>query len=260
MLSAHHLPHALRSSPNLPRPQWCEDHLASLPGSQGVHPYYDDFSTPCYDGGWRALVCRGVLLLALGQQCSVKCLAAAALLHPVASPTACATSLLPTRLVGEYTVIMSGSFLLTSPPCKPLFDVINSSTNLCRRAQRDHGWIFCVHRRRGLRVCALPLPVGGVESRGERKEGHPAVRGISCSAARLRGSACSMQLLMLLSARCPSHAPCNWLPLLCTAGLTSSSTPASAWSAAPARCRRAARTRRRPTWAPGTPPPRRAAR
>ncbi|PRW57977.1 generic methyltransferase isoform B [Chlorella sorokiniana] len=30
--------------------QWCEDHLASLPGSQGVHPYYDDFSTPCYDG------------------------------------------------------------------------------------------------------------------------------------------------------------------------------------------------------------------
>lgn len=30
--------------------QWCEDHIAALPGSYGVHPYYDDFSTPCYDG------------------------------------------------------------------------------------------------------------------------------------------------------------------------------------------------------------------
>lgn len=30
--------------------QWCEDYFASLPGSRGVHPYYDDFSTPCYDG------------------------------------------------------------------------------------------------------------------------------------------------------------------------------------------------------------------
>ena len=29
--------------------QWCEDHFNPLPGSR-VHPYYDDFSTPCYDG------------------------------------------------------------------------------------------------------------------------------------------------------------------------------------------------------------------
>ena len=29
--------------------QWCEDHFAALPGFR-VHPYYDDFSSPCFDG------------------------------------------------------------------------------------------------------------------------------------------------------------------------------------------------------------------
>lgn len=29
--------------------QWQEDHFNPLPGAK-VHPYYDDFSTPCYDG------------------------------------------------------------------------------------------------------------------------------------------------------------------------------------------------------------------
>jgi 5-histidylcysteine sulfoxide synthase/putative 4-mercaptohistidine N1-methyltranferase len=29
--------------------QWLEDHFHPLPGAR-VHPYYDDFSTPCYDG------------------------------------------------------------------------------------------------------------------------------------------------------------------------------------------------------------------
>lgn len=29
--------------------QWCEDHFNPLSGSR-VHPFYDDFSTPCYDG------------------------------------------------------------------------------------------------------------------------------------------------------------------------------------------------------------------
>jgi 5-histidylcysteine sulfoxide synthase/putative 4-mercaptohistidine N1-methyltranferase len=29
--------------------QWCEDHFNPLPGSR-VHRFYDDFSTPCYDG------------------------------------------------------------------------------------------------------------------------------------------------------------------------------------------------------------------
>ena len=38
-------PHCL-----IPRPQWCEDNIASLPNSLGVHPYYDDFTTPTFDG------------------------------------------------------------------------------------------------------------------------------------------------------------------------------------------------------------------
>eukprot|EP00240_Pyramimonas_obovata_P003370 CAMPEP_0118958176 /NCGR_PEP_ID=MMETSP1169-20130426/62490_1 /TAXON_ID=36882 /ORGANISM="Pyramimonas obovata, Strain CCMP722" /LENGTH=849 /DNA_ID=CAMNT_0006906289 /DNA_START=50 /DNA_END=2599 /DNA_ORIENTATION=+ len=29
--------------------QWCEDFFAALPGFK-VHPFYDDFSTPCFDG------------------------------------------------------------------------------------------------------------------------------------------------------------------------------------------------------------------
>ncbi len=29
--------------------QWLEDHFNPLPGAR-IHPYYDDFSTPCYDG------------------------------------------------------------------------------------------------------------------------------------------------------------------------------------------------------------------
>jgi 5-histidylcysteine sulfoxide synthase/putative 4-mercaptohistidine N1-methyltranferase len=29
--------------------QWIEDHFSPLPGAE-VHPYYDDFSSPCYDG------------------------------------------------------------------------------------------------------------------------------------------------------------------------------------------------------------------
>lgn len=29
---------------------WCEDYMASLPHSLGVHVFYDDFTTPCYDG------------------------------------------------------------------------------------------------------------------------------------------------------------------------------------------------------------------
>lgn len=29
--------------------QWCEDHFAALPGFK-IHPLYDDFSTPCFDG------------------------------------------------------------------------------------------------------------------------------------------------------------------------------------------------------------------
>ena len=35
---------------------WCEDWIAALPGSRGVHPFYDDFSTPCYDGQHAVIV------------------------------------------------------------------------------------------------------------------------------------------------------------------------------------------------------------
>jgi formylglycine-generating enzyme required for sulfatase activity len=29
---------------------WCEDFFSSLPEGYGVHEFYDDFSSPCYDG------------------------------------------------------------------------------------------------------------------------------------------------------------------------------------------------------------------
>jgi formylglycine-generating enzyme required for sulfatase activity len=29
--------------------QWCEDYFNALPGFN-IHPYYEDFSTPCFDG------------------------------------------------------------------------------------------------------------------------------------------------------------------------------------------------------------------
>ena len=29
---------------------WCEDWFSALPGGNGVHAFYDDFSSPCYDG------------------------------------------------------------------------------------------------------------------------------------------------------------------------------------------------------------------
>ncbi len=35
--------------------QWLEDHFNPLPGAK-VHPYYDDFSTPCYDGRHQLMV------------------------------------------------------------------------------------------------------------------------------------------------------------------------------------------------------------
>ncbi|MBK7234355.1 MAG: 5-histidylcysteine sulfoxide synthase [Sterolibacteriaceae bacterium] len=35
--------------------QWIEDHFNPLPGGE-VHPYYDDFSSPCYDGQHQMIV------------------------------------------------------------------------------------------------------------------------------------------------------------------------------------------------------------
>ena len=49
--------------------QWCEDHFASLPGSYGVHPYYDDFSTPCYDGQHNIIM--GGSFISTGDEASI---------------------------------------------------------------------------------------------------------------------------------------------------------------------------------------------
>ena len=50
-------------------PQWCEDHIASLPASRGVHPFYDDFTTPCYDGEHNVIL--GGSFVSTGDEASV---------------------------------------------------------------------------------------------------------------------------------------------------------------------------------------------
>eukprot|EP01025_Chloroclados_australasicus_P065776 TRINITY_DN8972_c0_g1_i4.p1 TRINITY_DN8972_c0_g1~~TRINITY_DN8972_c0_g1_i4.p1 ORF type:complete len:688 (-),score=79.71 TRINITY_DN8972_c0_g1_i4:406-2469(-) len=49
--------------------QWCEDFFAALPKSNGVHPYYDDFSTPCYDGQHNIIM--GGSFISTGQEASI---------------------------------------------------------------------------------------------------------------------------------------------------------------------------------------------
>lgn len=49
--------------------QWCEDRLAALPHSRGVHPMYDDFSTPCYDGEHQVIM--GGSFVSTGDEASV---------------------------------------------------------------------------------------------------------------------------------------------------------------------------------------------
>ncbi|KAL4441833.1 hypothetical protein ABPG77_003749 [Micractinium sp. CCAP 211/92] len=49
--------------------QWCEDNIASLPSSLGVHPYYDDFTTPCYDGEHNVIL--GGSFISTGDEASV---------------------------------------------------------------------------------------------------------------------------------------------------------------------------------------------
>lgn len=48
--------------------QWCEDHFHPLPGAQ-VHPYYDDFSTPCYDGKHQMIL--GGSFISIGDEASI---------------------------------------------------------------------------------------------------------------------------------------------------------------------------------------------
>ena len=47
--------------------QWCEDHLAALPGFK-VHRYYDDFSTPCFDGKHHVIL--GGSFVSIGDEAS----------------------------------------------------------------------------------------------------------------------------------------------------------------------------------------------
>ena len=48
--------------------QWLEDHFNPLPGTK-VHPYYDDFSTPCYDGQHQMI--RGGSWASTGDEASI---------------------------------------------------------------------------------------------------------------------------------------------------------------------------------------------
>jgi putative 4-mercaptohistidine N1-methyltranferase len=48
--------------------QWCEDHIAALPGFR-VHPLYDDFTSPCFDGEHNVIL--GGSFVSLGDEASV---------------------------------------------------------------------------------------------------------------------------------------------------------------------------------------------
>lgn len=48
--------------------QWCEDHFNPLPGSK-IHPYYEDFSSPCYDG--RHQMIMGGSFISTGDEATV---------------------------------------------------------------------------------------------------------------------------------------------------------------------------------------------
>ena len=47
---------------------WCEDHFHPLEGFR-IHPYYDDFSTPCYDG--KHLMILGGSFISTGDEATV---------------------------------------------------------------------------------------------------------------------------------------------------------------------------------------------
>jgi putative 4-mercaptohistidine N1-methyltranferase len=48
--------------------QWCEDHFHPLPGN-APHPYYDDFSVPCYDGEHQIIL--GGSFISSGDEASI---------------------------------------------------------------------------------------------------------------------------------------------------------------------------------------------
>ena len=48
--------------------EWTEDFFCALPGFQ-VHPYYEDFSTPCFDGLHHVI--QGGSFISTGNECSI---------------------------------------------------------------------------------------------------------------------------------------------------------------------------------------------
>ena len=48
--------------------QWCEDNFNSLPGFK-IHPYYTDFSTPCFDGKHQMML--GGSFISTGDEASI---------------------------------------------------------------------------------------------------------------------------------------------------------------------------------------------
>lgn len=48
--------------------EWTQDYFCALPGFQ-VHPYYEDFSTPCFDGLHNVI--QGGSFISTGNECSV---------------------------------------------------------------------------------------------------------------------------------------------------------------------------------------------
>ena len=48
--------------------EWTEDYFSALPGFT-VHPYYEDFSTPCFDGLHNVI--QGSSYISTGNECSV---------------------------------------------------------------------------------------------------------------------------------------------------------------------------------------------
>ncbi len=119
------------ASPAPPCLQWCEDNIASLPSSLGVHPYYDDFTTPCYDGKIDAHtglpVAAGCAHVSSGD--------------PMARRAPRAMLLWPLRCKVAQVPLL---------PCAAL----------CRRAQR-HPWrLLHLYWRRGQRICEWSPLIG----------------------------------------------------------------------------------------------------
>lgn len=215
--------------------QWCEDNIASLPDSLGPHPYYDDFTSPCYDGESRASA-AGYSGGAFGAAGGVgQRWRARPGLH---APPRLRCDLLRRRAArAEQSMRPS-----------PLFCIAR------RRAQRDPGRLLHVHRRRGLCVCgeqpASPQarpPAGSAGWRCRELERQRLSPRTQHSAPWLARDLHAGRRSRAQTLSCAAPPPPPLPRSASTSARTFSSTPASAWSRAPAPRRPAARTRRRRT-------------